>query len=316
MNADDLLDYALGQIEPGRQSTLEREFAEHPGLSARAASLRDALDNRLVDDGEDLEPPADLQSRTLAFVAEARRPRRRTFQDLVPSRVPFRLADFGVAAGIFVASLLTLLPQVQRTRLTANTAACASNLQQLGMALTRYALVHNSYPYATSECSAPYAGSFALQLNDANLLSSPRILDCPCNGDNHVPNPLPSHSQLCAMKSPRSAPCLNSMDYAYSLGMNHNGRVGPPPVHEDDLIPILADRPPFNDSVQILSGNSPVHYGRGQNVLFTGGHVKWHPDRHSGPDTDIFLNAKSRPAPGVDVHDAVLGPPIARYDGN
>jgi len=134
MNADDLLDYALGQIEPDRQSTLEREFAEQPELSARAASLRDALDNRLADDGEDLEPPADLQSRTLAFVNEARRPRRRTFQDFVPSRVPFRLADFGVAAGIFVASLLTLLPQVQRTRLTANTAACASNLQQLGMA--------------------------------------------------------------------------------------------------------------------------------------------------------------------------------------
>jgi hypothetical protein len=315
MNADEMLDYVLGQIEPGRLSDTERELVDHPALSARVTALRDALQNRLADNGDDLKPPAGLRSRTLALVAESKRPKRRTFQDLVPSRVPFRLADFGVAAGIFVASLLTLLPQVQRTRLTANTASCAANLQQLGMALTRYAMQYDSYPYAPSDCSAPFAGTFALQLNDADLLPHSRLLDCPCNGDNQIPAELPSHPQLCSIKSPRSARCLHSMDYGYSLGVNHNGRIGPPPVHENDLIPILADRPPYLDSVQILSGNSPVHYGRGQNVLFTGGHVKWLHDRRSGPDRDIFLNAHNQPAPGVNSQDAVLGPGIARFDG-
>lgn len=315
MNADEMLDYALGQIEAGRLSDTERELADHPALSSRVASLREALQNRLADDGDDLQPPAGLRSRTLALVAESKRPKRRTLHDLVPSRVPFRLADFGVAAGIFVASLLTLLPQVQRTRLTANTAACAANLQQLGMALTRYAMMYDSYPYARSDCSAPYAGTYALQLNDAKLLPHSQVLDCPCNGDNHIPDTLPSHKQLCASKSPRSAPCLHSLDYGYSLGVNHNGRIGPPPVHHDDLIPILGDRPPYQDSVQILSGNSPVHHGRGQNVLFTGGHVKWLHDRRSGPDRDIFLNANNQSAPGVSIQDCVISPGIARFDG-
>lgn len=315
MNADDLLDYALDQSEPDRLEALDREFAADPLALQRLLALRQALSNRLADDGEDFKPPVDLRARTLNALLEATRPRRRTFQDLVPVRVPFRWADFGVAAGIFVASLLTLMPQVQRTRLTANTAACAANLQQLGMALTRYALVHNSYPYASSNCSAPYAGTYALQLNDAHLLPNARVLDCPCNGDNHIPNPLPSHSALCAMKLARNAPCLHKLDYAYSLGVNHNGQGGPPPLHEDDLIPLLADRPPYFDSVQILSGNSPVHHGRGQNVLFTGGHVKWHPDRRSGVDADIFLNDRRQAAPGVNVHDAVLAPGITRYDG-
>lgn len=315
MNADDLLDYALGQTEPDRLEALDLELANDPLASHRLFALTNALSNRLADDGEDFEPPSDLRARTMNRLQEATRPQRRTLQDLVPVRVPFRWADFGVAAGIFVASLLTLLPQVQRTRLTANTAACAANLQQLGMALTRYALVHNSYPYASSNCSAPYAGTYALQLNDAQLLPNSRVLDCPCNGDNHIPDPLPSHSALCAMKSARNAPCLHKLDYAYSLGMNHNGHTGPPPLHANDLIPLLADRPPYYDSVQILSGNSPVHHGRGQNVLFTGGHVKWHPDRHSGADADIFLNAHRKAAPGVNIYDTVLAPGITRYDG-
>src|SRR5689334_19153296 len=89
MNASEQFDYAFGLLEEPRRSEYERQLADDPDLAGRVERLTRAI-NALVDDGETLEPPAGLASRTLRLVDEHRRKPRRTFHDLIPVRVPFR----------------------------------------------------------------------------------------------------------------------------------------------------------------------------------------------------------------------------------
>ena len=105
--------------------------------AVRVERLRQAI-NRLLDDGTPFEHPPGLAQRTVAFVARNRR-RSRSLPDYVPVRVPFRWADFAVAASIFIAGVLTLLPAIQRSRERMNQAGCLFNLQQLGNSFGQYA---------------------------------------------------------------------------------------------------------------------------------------------------------------------------------
>src|SRR4051812_5052768 len=102
MNADDLLDYALGQLEAPRRAAAEAELARDPDLARKAERLAEAL-HRMLDDGDPADPPEGLARRTVALVADRRS--RRAILDFVPARVPFRWADVAVAAGILMAGL-------------------------------------------------------------------------------------------------------------------------------------------------------------------------------------------------------------------
>src|SRR5262245_11398175 len=110
MNANEMLDYALGQLEGPARERADQGLAADPGQAVKVERLTAAI-HRLLDDGETFEPPPDLSRRTARFVADAGQ-RRRTILDFVPVTVPFRWADVGVAAGIFLAGLLTLMPAV------------------------------------------------------------------------------------------------------------------------------------------------------------------------------------------------------------
>src|SRR5262245_7646258 len=112
MSPEEMLDYTLGVVDDPRREQLEREVAGDPALSERVERLRHGLD-RLLDDGEVFETPPDLVVRTVTLVATYRP--RRAILDFVPVTVPFRWADLAVAAGIFLAGLITLLPAVHRS---------------------------------------------------------------------------------------------------------------------------------------------------------------------------------------------------------
>jgi hypothetical protein len=311
MNHDALLDYALGQHDDARRDQIERDLA---GDSAAAETL-DRLSRKLhelLDDGDGPELPDGLARRTVMLVAERRR--RPTYMDLVPVAVPFRWADVAVAATLFIACMLTLLPALKRSRESWHMAACTNNLHQLGVALNRYAATHKTFPAVAAGEPEGFAGTYALQLNEAGLLPDVSLLDCPSNGRNHLPRTLPQMKALADMAThqARELPCLSKADYAYTLGFEHEGHTRPVPVHVSDHFPLLADKPPYADSVEILEGNSPNHRGAGQNVLFVGGNVGWHPTRQLGSDRDMFLNERRLPAPGIHAGDAVLAPGITR----
>src|SRR3954453_17820275 len=180
MNANDMLDYALGQLDGAAREQADRELAADPGQAEKLDRLSRAL-GQLLDDGQTFEPPPDLAARTLAFVAENRR-KRRSLLDYTPVTVPFRWADVAVAAGILLAGLLTLLPAIQRSKERMNQAACVFNLQQLGLGLAQYGHQHRIYPYEPPNCPQAAAGTFAAALHDSGLMDDLSILDCPCNG--------------------------------------------------------------------------------------------------------------------------------------
>jgi hypothetical protein len=318
MNAPDLLlDDALGQLDDPRRQQLDQEAATDAALADRRQRLRQAV-ALLVDDDQTIVPPIGLAARTVAAVAGRRR--RRSLLDFVPATVPFRWPDVAVAAGIFLAGTLTLIPAAYRDRMRMAEVTCTANLQQVGSGLFRYATSHDSYPYVEPDCPGSYVGAFAMQLHDDGLITDGTPLHCPsCNRPTPASAHLISFQTLCDQEARvrgagRSAILAN--DYAYHLGYRDGfGHPGPiQPASLPAAVPLLADQPPHDAGGRILPGNSPNHGGSGQNVLFSDLHAAWRRSRWNSPsDPDIFLNNEDHPAPGTNWRDSVLVPADFRY---
>lgn len=319
MNASDMLDYALGQLTETELERVNLEASADPSLRARLDLLRERVALCLdAGDEDEIEPPYDLTARALA--AAAGRRRQWSARDLLPVRVPFRWADVAVAASILIAGLLTLIPPLHRSRVRMDQAACAFNLQQIGVGLAQYAATNRSLPYPQSDGPAPYVGVWAPMLLDSGHLRDRSVLDCPGNGSRSSPHQIPELEVLIAQElaAPLSARRGLCGDYAFSQGyLSPSGEILPPSL-VSAAIPILADLPPHDDqSRKIFEGNSPNHGGHGQNVLFLDGHVVWLPSRRapSTEDEDIFASNRRRAEPGAHVRDASLAPGCFRLDG-
>jgi len=317
MKADEMIDYVLGQVDGAERERLERALRDDGEQSVRVERLRQTI-YHLLDDGTPFEHPPGLAQRTVTFVARNRR-RTRSLSDYVPMRVPFRWADFAVAAGIFVAGVLTLLPAIQRSRERMNQAGCVFNLQQLGNSFGQYATVKQLMPYPPSSQEDAPAASFAAMLHDAGVLDDAKLLDCPCNGPcKHTNSELVGFDQLEHIRrtDPARYQHLVSFDYAYNIGYHHAPQhPGPLDFRHSWGIPVLADQPNHDDH-RIKAGNSPNHAGRGQNVLFGDGSVRWFRTRQVSPDDqDLYLNNEHQPRPGLHQSDSVLVPSHAPFHG-
>ena len=315
MNAEEMIESVLCRVEGAERDRLERALRDHPEQAVRVERLRQAI-HRLLDDGSWFEHPPGLAARTVAFVA---RNRRRPLLDHVPIRVPFRWADFAVAASIFIAGVLTLLPAIHRSRERMNQAGCVFNLQQLGNSLAQYASLHEFLPYPPSERPDSHTGMFAVMLHDAGVLNDLSILDCPCNGPSpHVRQELAGFDQVDQIRrnDPERYTRMLCWDYAYNVGYRHDSGPGPVEVVHCAGIPILADAPDHENFAKIREGNSPNHGRKGQNVLFGDGSVRWFRTRMIGPvDPDLYLNNDRQPRPGVHVMDSVLMPSKIPFGG-
>ena len=146
MNADQMIDYVLGQLDGPDRERMEQTMNGDPRIASRVDGLGRTLP-LLLDDGFAPKPPPALARRTLTLVAQSRsRPRSRSILDYIPVRVPFRWADLAVAASIFIAGILTLVPAIQRSRERMNEAGCLFNLQQLGHSFAQYASINPVVP--------------------------------------------------------------------------------------------------------------------------------------------------------------------------
>lgn len=294
-----MLDYALRQLDSSAREQVDRELAEDPAAADAMDRLTRSI-HLLLDDGETFDPPPQLASRTLAFVAEATR-RRRTILDFVPVSVPFRPADLAVAAGIFIAGLITLLPAMQKSRERMEIAGCSYNLQQLGRALWQYGTQHQHYPFAPEQHPGGPVGAYVAQLRDGGTLSDLEIntLHCP-------------HVAKDKLSNPQDAANVKSLGYAYNVGYRlPSGTVAPIRADHTPNIALLADQPAHVNFQHILPGNSPNHGGRGQNVLYADLHIGWHNTRRLTPkDDDMFTNSKHELQPGLSPEDTSLLPSL------
>ena len=318
MNADQMIDYVLGRLEGPDREQLEAVLHTDPEAAARVQHLSRAV-YLLLDDGDAFPHPAGLAARTLAMVARSRT-RPRSILDYVPVRVPFRWADLAVAATIFIASVLTLVPAVERSRERMNQAGCVFNLQQLGQSLAQYASLHPFYPYPPSQPAGTHAGTFVALLHDAGMLRDLSVLDCPNNGRCAARSTdLPSFEQLEHIRrtDPEQYQKMLCWDYAYNVGYRHqSGRPGPLESRPPMAVPVVADQPDHVNYARILEGNSPNHSRRGQNVLFSDGSIRFYQTRRISPhDEDLYLNNQRELQPGLDEQDSVLLPSYSPFSG-
>ena len=210
MNADQLIDFVLGQLDGTDREQIEHAVQTDPGVATRVDRLGRAI-HRLLDDGPAIEPPPGLTHRTLTLVAQSRL-KPRSILDYVPARVPFQWADFAVAASIFIAGVLTLLPAIQGSRERMRQAGCVYNLQQLGHSLAQYASLYPFYPYPPSHQADAHAGTFAAVLHDAGVLHDLSILDCPCNGPCLGSGTRPSQFRPAQRDSPHRSRSVSPLD--------------------------------------------------------------------------------------------------------
>ena len=317
MNASEQIDYVFGQLEGADLAAFEKHLALDPAAAESIKRLSWAVDH-LVDDGDSFAPPVDLATRTMAFVAESGRPKR-TILDFVPVAVPYRWTDLAVAASIFFAAVLTLMPAVQRSRERMQQAGCANNLQDLGRALWQYDNLYKHYPNVNEKEDSAQTGIYAVILNDYKLIGDPKILDCPCNGTSPH-SPLPNLKRACELSKTNPADLrvlLQGVEYAYNVvNLRPEDRAGRVQETASATLALLADQPNHRRFEAILPGNSGNHGGRGQNVVFSDLHVGWFNTRRISPDdADMFLNAESRPAPARNIKDAAMLPSFVPFRG-
>lgn len=318
MNPDEMLDYALGQLDAPAREAFQRAMADDPVAAERAERLTRAVWS-LVDDEDDeaYAPPPGLAERTIAFVGEPRA-RRRTILDFVPASVPFRWGDVAVAASIFFAALLTLVPPASRARDRMAQLGCTYNLQQLGISLWNYGSKHHHYPSAVDPGPDAHVGSYLACLSEDGLLPDLKVLDCPCNSHDHQHPPVPRLRELAGLRErdPELYSQTIRSDYAYNISLRHCGGGVEDIMARHGTVPLLADRPALDVDALVQPGNSPNHHGLGQNVLYSDLHVGFHPTRRLGPDDpDMFLNRAGRLEPGDDETDAVLTHSLIPFRG-
>lgn len=319
MNANDMMDYVLRQLDGPALVAAERQLARDPVAARKAERLGQAL-SQLMDDGETFAPPAGLAERTCQFVFEKRQVRkRRTILDFAPVRVPFRWADVAVAAGIFLAGVLTLLPAMHRSREMGVQAGCSNNLMQLGRALWIYGNQHHHFPFVPEVDAKAPVGSFLALLHDGGQLTNDGLksIECPSfiGTTKHVHKDMLDFRTVCHLSrtNPEAARHALCTTYAYNVGYFHPGlkRVVPIAADHQAVVPLLADQGPHENFRTMLPGNSPNHSGRGQNVLYTDLHVGWHNSRRISPrDADMYLNNNKDLAPGVDAEDTAILPSL------
>jgi len=321
----DLLGYVLNLLDDEDRRQVEAHLAESPEARRQVQALRGAV-LPLGHDQEEEEGPAGLFVSTLKRVA-AYRCRRVKAPPPPPSRGSvrsgWRLVDVLVAASILLVGFMIAAPAILYARHRYNIVACADNLHHFHAALMQYSQGRDANGYLPGpDRSGAFsaAGTYAVALRDAGCWDPALHPVCPANRKSSAQAPLPpTREQLksqCASVVPTSLDSIyESLGgcYGYNLGFedakgwyHHISRA------LGDEVPIMADRPlRSREAADWQTRNSLNHAGTGQNVLFLGGHVRFHKDRRIAGD-DLFLNANRRLAAGRGPHDAVLGPGEAR----
>jgi len=323
---DDLLGYVLHALDAESERRVEAYLHDHPEAQATVQSWQQTLE-MLSADTEQAEPPRDLVGRTIARVAEYRcRPLPYAPAESLgryAGRGWWRRADVLVAASILLCAALLTFPALNMIRFRHDRLACENNLREIGLALRQYA----DQPHQGGEGRFPdivhafdrqvmrvdghriAAGLFAPMLVQAGNLTTDRLatLRCPGRGEGAA-EPFVDLDALAGMPATefRARAAALVPAYAYTLGYSDGGE-----IHglsrSDGVLPIAADCPALSPDGLPIGGNSLNHGGRGQNVLFTDGHVEWNAGRFVDND-DFFINQANELAAGLHARDYVLGP--------
>jgi hypothetical protein len=293
---------------------LKTQVGNDPESQKELAALRRQLKSLAIL-RQDFAPPPGLAERTCRFVAEHRAAPMPAKGRLRPETAPpswisrMSWLDMAMAATVLVAAGLLIFPAVQNARFRSHLAACQDNLRDLGQSLNQYSQTHGGYlPAVPSQGKLAAAGIYAPVLAQNGLLTEVNRVICPESSLAARKNGfrVPTYGELELTPSAKLVDLRPTMggSYGYNLGYTRNGEYHPTKNLYRDNFAIMSDAPSIN-GVNLQSTN---HGGRGQNVLFENGSVKFLTATKSpGSNDDIFTNDNGQVAAGLNPNDSVLG---------
>ncbi|HUT09287.1 MAG TPA: hypothetical protein VMY42_02230 [Thermoguttaceae bacterium] len=321
-----LLGHLLGALDDCEEESIGARLKTDARLRSELEHIRRRLEPlRAV--RRDFDPPPGLAERTCRLVAvqvhRVARPRRPLAVSVGPgvmspeSSPPsgtghVRWVDVAVAVGVFVAASLLIIPAIQSSRFHSRLTACQDNLFELGRALTQYGDRHDGYfPGVPAEGKLSAAGIYAAILKDSGLLPETSRVVCPGSpmaGQSSAE--VPSLAELQEATGDRLLVLRSTMggSYGYSFGHVQDGVYRFTKNLGRSDFALMADVP-LEDRSPLQSFN---HGGKGQNVLFEDGHVRFVVrSRPFDEADDFFANDNGVVDAGVHVHDSVIAPSSA-----
>lgn len=318
-NRDDLIGFLCGALEDAERERIEQALESSEELRAELRALEAELD-RLEPLREVDPPPDDLWERTCDLIAEhsatqaQARPTEPSFaptparREAIPAHTSrWSMYDAVVLTGVLSALAMLFFPALANSRHAAQIADCQNNLRQLGLALVNYSVHHDGFfvpvPVDSQRGAAGIVGPI---LFEGGYIEDPRVLLCPASPQADDPAwRLPSLSELDRANGRRLRILQRSMggSYGYNLGVRVDGRCRPPRNRGRDYFALLADAP----SLHLADRRSANHYGRGHNLLFEDGNIRFVNNLHALDTIDNpFLSYRGYVEPGIDFEDAVL----------
>ncbi len=324
---EQLLGYLLGALDAAESRQLEAELDKNPALRVEMARYQELLSRLGMDEEpEEFEPPRGLADRTCDFIA-AHGDAATVANAALAS--PVRLSPAGPAQGNFgrnysftdmlvaCSVLLTfgalLFPSINNMRMQAQRATCQYRLVQTGTALWEYAQLqpNRTYPRIPERGNFSVAGNVPFTVRNAGFLPDVQNLICPsaerldCGERPDFPT----------VEDLRDATGSNLRIYqqriggtsAFNMGYMSDGHLVASTMGAREDFALVADAP--GDLT------SPPHDGKGLNVLFEDGHIRYLP-KHQGRSIQVgddpFHNREGYTGAGLDSNDSALGPSEAR----
>ncbi len=314
----DLLGYLLDALNADEREAFEERLRGDAALAAQLEAARGQLE--ILGRPEACEPPPGLAARTCRFVAEQRAigdrqpttterqtvlSKRSADGELVSPSRSWRLIDIAVALAVCMAGVALVLPMIQSSRATAQVAACANRLREIGLALTGYSEHHDgAFPEVPESGKLAAAGIYAPVLLDAGYLNDRRIVICPASAmAGNSKFIVPTLSELEAADGEQLAELRRNMggSYGYALGYRDAGQYKTTRNLHRVNFALAADVPASDCSTSLNHG------GAGHNVLLEDGHIAFiHGCKLDGSSDDIFKNDLGKVAAGCHVNDAVV----------
>lgn len=296
---EQLLGYLLGALEPHEHAEVAAKVAADAELRRELELLAKSLEP-LAD--EHHEPPPGLAQKACQYVADRRGPGAGQFG----ACSQWRLQDLCVASALFAAVMMLVVPAVYQSRTQAHLEYCQRNLATLGQALVQFSQIHNNeFPQVPVQGNLAAAGIYAPLLREAGLIVDSNVV-CPASQMRKCSEfRIPTRDELLAARGGLLQRLQSTMggSYGYCIGYVQNGRYHVRCNRGRENFALVADVP-------LQWVNEPTsHHGRGQNVMFEDGHVRYvSTAKLSDGDDHFFMNGLGYVAAGIGADDAVIAP--------
>lgn len=321
---DQIIRYSMNLEESAEATQIVARLEKDPEALAQLEVVRKILEPLSLDKPHSA-PPLNLVEKTMARIrnSPASRfpgaPKVSLHNPWTRTQEAIGRLDLMVAASLMILAGGVLFPLLGSFRSHAEKKACAQNLSQFHQSLVHYSNLQpdGSFPKVEQEGPRSFAGVFIPTLRHHGLLGEDHSVVCN-NGAKRLPtetnlDQLHDMYQKAGSKTGYERLSREAAgDYAYSLGFREGNQLRQHSRNSDQHTPLLADKAPGGSMK-----NSQNHGGKGQNVMFVGGHVRWMASRKVGiHEDDIFVNEDQRVLAGKHQRDHVLGPSHARPGSN